>query len=149
MYLTRAYKTKLTHPSIFFHFIKLNVCDYSKLVQGSFIQISQMLRDDHRNHLENNMNYQQHSTTANFSNYQLAAPVLATPVAARRILRLKQLMDLTGLSRSAIYDRLDPKSRRYDASFPKQIKLGGSTNSAVGWVESEILIWLDQCCGIR
>ncbi|CAN7593997.1 helix-turn-helix transcriptional regulator [Variovorax paradoxus] len=55
------------------------------------------------------------------------------------ILRRKQVEERTGLSRSAIYDRMDPNSPRHDPSFPKQIKLSAS---ASGWVESEIETWL-------
>lgn len=61
------------------------------------------------------------------------------PGAPLVILRRKQVEERTSLSRSAIYDRLDPHSPRYDPSFPKQIKL--SANSA-GWVEAEIDHWL-------
>ncbi|KAB0650388.1 AlpA family transcriptional regulator [Acinetobacter bohemicus] len=62
-----------------------------------------------------------------------------------RIIRLKHVIELTGLSRSTIYDRLNPKSKRYDASFPKSIKLGTMLNvGAVGWIESEIQAWIKQ-----
>jgi len=64
----------------------------------------------------------------------------ATPVLPPlTILRRKQVEERTGLSRSAIYDRMDPSSPRHDPSFPKQIKLSAS---ASGWVESEIEAWL-------
>jgi prophage regulatory protein len=55
------------------------------------------------------------------------------------ILRRRQLEGRTGLSRSTIYDRLDPKSPRYDPLFPRPIKLGGS---AIGFVESEVDAWI-------
>lgn len=55
------------------------------------------------------------------------------------ILRRKQVEARTGLSRSAIYDKLNPKSPRYDATFPVQVGLG---TGAVGWLESEINDWL-------
>lgn len=58
------------------------------------------------------------------------------------MLRLKQVIERTGLSRSTIYNRIDPKSMQYDPAFPKQIKLG---NGAVAWVESEINTWLEKC----
>ncbi|USX25538.1 AlpA family transcriptional regulator [Oxalobacteraceae bacterium OTU3CINTB1] len=56
-----------------------------------------------------------------------------------RIIRRKQLEERTGLSRSAIYDRLSSNSPRFDPSFPRAIKLGANS---VGWVESEIEAWL-------
>ena len=59
-----------------------------------------------------------------------------------RILRLKALIEHTGLSRSAIYDRLDAKSPRHDPSFPKSFQLGGQ---AVGWYEAEVDAWLAKC----
>jgi len=59
-----------------------------------------------------------------------------------RILRLKALIEHTGLSRSAIYDRMDEKSPRYDPSFPKSFQLGGQ---AVGWYVAEVDAWLAQC----
>lgn len=55
------------------------------------------------------------------------------------ILRRRQVEVRTSLSRSAIYDRLDANSPRYDPTFPKQVKLG---SSSVGWLESEIENWL-------
>lgn len=55
------------------------------------------------------------------------------------ILRRRQVEARTSLSRSAIYDRLDANSPRYDPTFPKQVKLG---SSSVGWLESEIENWL-------
>ena len=58
------------------------------------------------------------------------------------ILRLKDLISHTGLSRSAIYDRMDKKSLRYAADFPKSFPLGGR---AVGWRKSEVDTWLEQC----
>jgi len=58
-----------------------------------------------------------------------------------RILRLKQLTERIGLGRSTIYDRMDTQSPRYDATFPKPIKLGAS---AIGWIDSEITTWIEQ-----
>ena len=62
---------------------------------------------------------------------------------ALRILRRKQLEDRTGLSRSTIYARLNPKSPSYDPTFPKPSELGhGMQNPPVGWVESEVEAYL-------
>ncbi|PHV11507.1 helix-turn-helix transcriptional regulator [Chitinimonas sp. BJB300] len=57
------------------------------------------------------------------------------------IIRRKQLETRTGLSRSAIYDKLNPHSPRHDATFPTQISLGGDS---VGWVESEVNAWIES-----
>lgn len=52
-----------------------------------------------------------------------------------RIIRRKEVESITGLSRATIYDRLNPKSVRFDVAFPRPIKLGAS---AVGWIAEEI-----------
>lgn len=51
-----------------------------------------------------------------------------------RILRLPEVIAITGLSRSSIYSRIS------ESKFPHQIPLGGR---AVGWVESQIIEWLE------
>lgn len=58
---------------------------------------------------------------------------------AIKVLRIKDLISKVGMARSTIYDRLNPKSPRYDCSFPKPIKLG---LSAIGWLEHEVDEWL-------
>jgi predicted DNA-binding transcriptional regulator AlpA len=56
------------------------------------------------------------------------------PVATvKKIIRLKRVIELTGLSRSTIYDRINPKSKRYDISFPKSIKLGHHISVQERW----------------
>jgi len=55
------------------------------------------------------------------------------------IVRLASVIKLTGLSRSTIYDKQDPKSPRYDQTFPKKVPLGPR---AVGWYFFEIDAWL-------
>lgn len=56
-----------------------------------------------------------------------------------QILNIKQLIQITGLSRATIYSILDPKSKYHDETFPKQIYL--STNR-VGWIAQEIRDWI-------
>ena len=51
------------------------------------------------------------------------------------ILRLPQVKDRTGLSRSSIYLRMA------NNEFPSTISLGGR---AVGWLEKDIDDWLDK-----
>ena len=60
--------------------------------------------------------------------------------AALTILRRRDLESRLKLSRSTIYDKINPGSPRYDATFPKPIRLGNG--SAVGWLESEVETWL-------
>ena len=58
------------------------------------------------------------------------------------ILRRRDLEARIRFSRSAIYDKINPKSPRYDASFPKPIRLGNG--SAVGWLAHEVDEWLNR-----
>ncbi|WP_022851530.1 AlpA family phage regulatory protein [Limisalsivibrio acetivorans] len=53
----------------------------------------------------------------------------------KNLLRRKQVEAITGLSRSSIYAKMEK------GTFPKSIKL--STRS-VGWLESEVIEWIDQ-----
>lgn len=55
---------------------------------------------------------------------------------ATRILRLPDVKDRTGLSRSTIYALIAA------GRFPHQIQLGPR---AVGWREADIDTWLDAC----
>lgn len=57
-----------------------------------------------------------------------------------RMLPLKQVIYFTGLSSATIYDMLDKKSKRYDSTFPIQVKL---SKGRVAWVEDEIAEWLN------
>lgn len=63
------------------------------------------------------------------------------PSQSLRVLRLRHVIQRVGLSRSTIYDRINPKSSRYDESFPKPIKIGAS---AIGWIESSISEWIES-----
>ena len=58
------------------------------------------------------------------------------------ILRLKQVQERIGLSRSTIYAKLIYNSKspnEYDPTFPRPIAIG---SKAIGWIESEIDAWL-------
>lgn len=52
--------------------------------------------------------------------------------APRRLLRLKQVLDRTGLPKSTMYSRISA------GTFPKQIPVG----SSVRWLESEVEAWI-------
>jgi prophage regulatory protein len=58
-----------------------------------------------------------------------------------RVIRLKEVLGMTGLARSTIYDRMDRGSPRYDESFPRPIRLG---RNSVGWIEFEIVCWINS-----
>ncbi|ECG8572686.1 AlpA family transcriptional regulator [Salmonella enterica subsp. enterica] len=78
-----------------------------------------------------------HATSA----LQPGHPETQATVHSVRILRLRDVVRKTGMARSTLYDWLNPKSSRYDPSFPKQVMLG---RQSVGWLESEIDMWLQQ-----
>ena len=52
-----------------------------------------------------------------------------------KILKLNEVIDVTGLSRSAIYHRM-----KHD-DFPRSIPLG---LRSVGWSEEEIRLWIES-----
>ena len=52
-----------------------------------------------------------------------------------KLIKLKQVMDCTGLARSTVYKFMA------DGQFPKPVKLG---SKMVAWVESEIQEWIKQ-----
>ena len=58
-----------------------------------------------------------------------------------RIFNIKAVIEITGLSRSTIYELINPKSDYYDPIFPKPIRL---TEIRVGWVSQEIYDWLEM-----
>ncbi len=57
-----------------------------------------------------------------------------------KFLRLDQVIDLTGLSRSSIYLAVS------EGRFPKQIALGARS---VAWVSNEIEEWMERCINNR
>ncbi|WP_201605859.1 helix-turn-helix transcriptional regulator [Psychrobacter sp. JCM 18903] len=77
-----------------------------------------------------NLNINDQNNTANLS-------ALCLP----RMLPLKEVTYHTGLSSTTIYDMLDKKSKRYDPTFPIQVKL---SKGRVAWVESEVAAWIES-----
>lgn len=53
-----------------------------------------------------------------------------------KILRLKEVQQMTGLSRSTIYAEIAK------GNFPKQVKLTGARS--VGWYESAVVQWIES-----
>ncbi|RYH06098.1 AlpA family transcriptional regulator [Tropicimonas sp. IMCC6043] len=57
-----------------------------------------------------------------------------------RFQRRPMVEQMTGLSRSSIYAKMDPRSPHHDPDFPKPVRLG---KRAVAWRESDILAWMN------
>ena len=57
------------------------------------------------------------------------------------IIRIKALIALIQLSRSTIYEKINPLSPRHDPSFPKPVKI---SICAIGWSEKEVNAWIEQ-----
>lgn len=76
------------------------------------------------------------------------SPVVLSSATARGIviLRLSQVKAILGLSRSAIYYRMNKSSQYFDETFPKPVRLGNpmSRTSAIGWIGEEIDDWIRQ-----
>jgi prophage regulatory protein len=58
----------------------------------------------------------------------------------QRIIRKPELLNMIGLSDPTIW-RMEK-----DGNFPKRLRLGGNS---CGWLESEVLEWLDNCAAAR
>ncbi|MEX6662478.1 helix-turn-helix transcriptional regulator [Pseudomonas sp. W2-17] len=63
---------------------------------------------------------------------------------AKKVIRFNRLVDKVGVGRSTIYDWLNISSPRYDPEFPPPFKLSTSKNGAVGWIESDVDMWLSK-----
>ena len=57
-----------------------------------------------------------------------------------RLIRLKEVIETTGLSRSRIYQYIN------EDKFPASVSLGGRS---IGFVESEIQTWIENVIGQR
>lgn len=65
--------------------------------------------------------------------------MIASQIQRATVLRLKEVQEKTGLSRSTIYNKLNPACKYFDDAFPKPIRLGAA---AVGWLEADLDVWL-------
>lgn len=57
-----------------------------------------------------------------------------------RFLRLREVLEIVGLSKSAVYARIR------QGSFPKSISLGGTS---VAWIEAEVTDWMNARIALR
>lgn len=58
-----------------------------------------------------------------------------------KVIRIKRLQDMLGISRSTIYSRIDSGSKWFDPDFPKPFKIGGY---AVGWDVREVMSYVEN-----
>lgn len=59
-----------------------------------------------------------------------------------RMLRLPDVMGITGLSRAAIYAKGNPNDKvRYDPDFPPRVQLSAN---AVAWPSDRLQAWLEK-----
>ncbi|MDR5855508.1 AlpA family transcriptional regulator [Caballeronia sp. LZ062] len=70
-------------------------------------------------------------------------------VPSQKVLRIPDVQKKTGLSRSTIYNKLNPSSKYFDPTFPKPIRLGSGPTSSVGLIESEIDAWIEMRAAAR
>ncbi|WP_330544144.1 AlpA family phage regulatory protein [Aeromonas hydrophila] len=56
-----------------------------------------------------------------------------------KVMRCSDVVKMLGISRSKLYDMLNPKSPRFDATFPKRIRIGANS---VGFLEHEVSQWV-------
>ena len=57
-----------------------------------------------------------------------------------QIINLKEVIAFTSISRAKIYEMINEKSKYYDSSFPKPVRL---TESRIGWSAWEIHQWIE------
>jgi prophage regulatory protein len=61
-----------------------------------------------------------------------------------QFIRIRVVTQITSISRSGLYARLNPRSASYDPRFPRPIKLSPGPKGAVAWLESEVNAWLQS-----
>lgn len=57
------------------------------------------------------------------------------------LMRLAQLLAVTGLSRSTVYAKNNPNSCQFDPTFPKSIPLGARS---VAWPSDQVEAWINS-----
>ncbi|MDI1302519.1 MAG: AlpA family phage regulatory protein [bacterium] len=70
-----------------------------------------------------------------------AQAAVASLPAARVIVRAKDMRKLTGIPDSTRADKENPKSPRFDPTWPKKIRLGARST---GYFLDEVLAWLEK-----
>ncbi|WP_143009771.1 AlpA family phage regulatory protein [Propionivibrio dicarboxylicus] len=69
-----------------------------------------------------------------------------------RVIRMRDVIELTGLCRSSIYLRTNGSNdnKYYDPTFPRKFSLSGNgKRGAVGYLLSEVLCWIEKQANSR
>lgn len=59
---------------------------------------------------------------------------------AIKILRTSHVLEILSISASTLYDWMNKKSPRYDATFPEPISIGHNN----AWHEQQLIEWIDM-----
>ena len=57
-----------------------------------------------------------------------------------QIINLREVIEFTSISRAQIYEMINVKSKYYDTTFPRPIRL---SESRIGWVAMEVNQWIE------
>ena len=57
-----------------------------------------------------------------------------------QIINLREVIEFTSISRAHIYELINVKSKYYDPTFPRPIRL---SESRIGWVAREVNQWIE------
>lgn len=57
-----------------------------------------------------------------------------------QIIRIDEVVNITGLSKGTIFNKMIEGHTQFDYLFPKSLKLGKSSS---GWLKHEILDWIE------
>lgn len=70
----------------------------------------------------------------------------ATAAPMKKVLRVKHMKEKLAISVASLYNKMNPRSKYHDATFPLPIRLsaGSGSSGAVGWIESEVDAWLES-----
>lgn len=58
-----------------------------------------------------------------------------------RAIRLPEVLQLLGISRSCLYDRLNPRSASHDPDMPRPFKLGATERAPSVWQYSSVMAY--------
>lgn len=64
----------------------------------------------------------------------------------QKILRMRQLVERTGLSRSTLFMLMNPSAPQYDVTFPLRVRMTART---VGFLEADVNKWIGSRIAAR